>query len=455
MQNIVKTKYGSLRGVQEKDYVVFKGIPYAAPPVGALRFKRPEPPAAWEGIREADRFGNISVQTLPTGEHSWDALYKKEFYDDPDYIPDTSEDCLYLNIWTPTAEPGQKLPVAFWIHGGGFGGGYGSEIEFDGAEYCRRGIILVSINYRCGVLGFLAHPWLSAEDEKGISGNYGIYDQIAALNWVYENIERFGGDPERITVFGQSAGCMSTQVLVSSGLTENRIKGAVLQSGVMTSVPYLSTPTLAEEEAYGERIVEITGVKDLAELRALPSDRLLAAHDQFNGEILQKMMSGEDPDGEGMLRIVPNVDGYLLKKNVREVFAEGSMKKIPYMAGCVADDLGRTEEDRRKNEPGLILSSCKEWCQKQEELGNPPAYAYLFTHRLPGEQGTDEAFHSAELWYTFGTLHRCWRPMKEEDYALSKEMLDAWASFIRTGKPGTDDSWAPCTKESGYVKVWS
>ncbi len=454
MLRIADTKYGKLQGVEKEGYTVFKGIPYARSPVGDRRWKLPEEPDSWEGVLNADKFGNIAYQSLATADSPWGSLYFKEFYSDPEYIPPMSEDCLYLNIWTPAADPEEKLPVAFWIHGGGFGGGYSSEKEFDGAEYCKRGVILVTINYRCGVFGFLAHPWLTEESDKKISGNYGIFDQIAALNWVYENIGAFGGNPDQITVFGQSAGCMSTQVLISSGLTGDKIKGAILQSGVQAKKMFLATPTLAKMEKYGQRIVKISRAKSLEELRNLPAETLHAAKLQFDMEILNKLMKGEDTEGGDMLRIVPCTDGYLLKENVREVYAHGSMKKIPYMAGCTTDDLGTTDADREKGVPGMLLDACIEWCVRQEEAGNPPAYCYHFAHRLPDEDGTDAApFHSAELWYTFGTLGRCWRGMKEEDYRISKEMLDDWVSFIKTGRPA-DEAWKPCTAEDPFVKCY-
>ena len=434
-------------------YTVFKGIPYAKPPVGSLRWKRPEEPEAWDGVRVCDCFGNITMQDLPTAETPWGAMFYKEFYSDPAFIPERSEDCLYLNIWTPAETGDEKLPVAFWIHGGGFGGGYSSEKEFDGEEYCKRGVVLVTINYRCGVFGFLAHPWLSAEDEKGISGNYGSYDQIAALRWVYENIEGFGGDPENITVFGQSAGCMSTQVLSSSPLTGNMIKKAILQSGVEANYHFLATPSLEREEEFGPRIVKIARAKNIEELRNMDAGTLMKAKGQFDMETMMKVMSGDTSEGAGNLLVVPNVDGFLLEKNVREVFADGSMKKIPYMAGCVTDDLARTDEDRANDDPGMLMKSCREWCIRQEELGNPPAYCYYFNHSLPGEGGKDAAFHSAELWYTFGTLKRCWRPMEEEDYEISSRMLDAWTNFMKTGDPNGEGvpEWRPCTAEDPYV----
>lgn len=453
MELTVRTDKGLIRGAEEGGIRVFKNVPYAKPPVGALRFKRPVPMDAWEGELDCTAFGKITVQDFPTGDTPWGALYYKEFYQYPEYLPEVSEDCLNLNIWAPAELPDEKWPVAFWIHGGGFGGGYSSEIEFDGAEYVKRGVILVTIEYRCGALGFMAHPWLTQADEKGISGNYGIFDQIAALDWVYDNIAAFGGDPENITVFGQSAGCMSTQVLVSTPLTGNKIRKAILQSGVQTEGHFLATPTLAEQEEFGKRIAEFAGVRSLEELMAIPAAELMAAKGKFDGEMFMKAMR-ENSDA-GNLMIVPNVDGYLLDKTVNEAFRAGEMKAIPYMAGCVADDLGTTDADRAKGEPGRLLDECRAWCAGAEKHGNPESFAYLFARNLPDEDGKAvPAFHSAELWYMMGTLGRCWRPMEAHDYEISSEMLDQWVHFMKTGVPTEDGSWRPCTKADGYVKEY-
>ena len=270
---------------------------------------------------------------------------------------------------------------------------------------------------------------------------------------MYENIAAFGGDPENITVFGQSAGCMSTQVLVSSPLTGNMIKRAILQSGVTTIAPYLAVPTLEREERYGERVVELSGAKSLQELRQMDAMELAKAKALFDNEVREMASAGNGPEGDGELVVVPNVDGYLLEKNVREIYADGAMKKIPYMAGCVTDDLGRTDEDRENGEPGLLMTSCVEWCVQQDELSNPPAYCYFFNHELPGEEGGDFAFHSAELWYMFGTLGRCWRNMQDRDYEISRQMLDAWTNFMKTGDPNGEGvpEWKPCTALDPFI----
>ena len=248
----VTTNYGKIKGIDMGDYTVFKGVPYAKPPVGDLRWKAPQRMEPWEGVYSATSFGNSCVQSF------WrDDLYYPEFYADAEYIRERSEDCLYINIWAPNDNHGEKLPVAFWIHGGAFLGGYSSEKEFDGVEYCKRGVILVSVEYRCNVFGFLAHPWLSAEDENSRSGNYGILDQIAALTWVYENIEAFGGDKDNITVFGQSAGAMSTQTLVSSKATGNMIAKAIFQSGGAYAGGLSRDIPQAQQEAYGKIFEEV------------------------------------------------------------------------------------------------------------------------------------------------------------------------------------------------------
>ena len=225
----VKVDGGSIKGVpsQAEGVAVFKGIPYAAPPVGELRWKKPQPVVAWKGVRDCSEFGNISIQL----GHDEGSFYWKEFY----YMgfPTQSEDCLYLNIYAPALsvnDRSAKLPVAMWVHGGAFHNGYSNEITMDGDAWAERGVILVTINYRLGLMGFLNHPELTQEG-GGTSGGYGMYDQIAALQWVYDNITRFGGDPENITVFGQSAGAMSVKNLVTSPLSKNMIAKAIIQSG--------------------------------------------------------------------------------------------------------------------------------------------------------------------------------------------------------------------------------
>ncbi len=442
----IRTTEGLLEGIRCDGYTVYKGIPYAAPPTGDRRWRAPEAPAPYEGVFRADHFGNCCWQTFPKPDNPFTGRFCREFYGNPAFIPEMSEDCLYLNIWVPDGANGQ-CPVAFYIHGGGFGGGYGSEIEFDGEEYCRRGVILVTINYRVNLFGFLAHPQLSKESPWGASGNYGILDQLAALKWVHANIPAFGGDPANITVFGQSAGSMSTQVLVSSPLAEGLISKAILQSGMSCEEQLFACPTLAEEEGYGEMLMELAGVKTMEELRALSGEELLVLNGRLGEELWRKLDNG--------MVIAPCVDGYVLKESVRDTYAGGRMMQIPYMLGTVIDDLGSSPESVAADEPGLLQTENIRWIRRVREVCGADAWLYFFKRKLPGDNWG--AFHSGELWYTFGTLKRCWRPMEEHDYALSREMLDAWTSFMKYGKPngGACEGWRPYRDEDPCVRVFA
>lgn len=432
--NVVKTKYGYLEGLEKEGYSLFAGIPYAKPPVGALRWKAPQPVDAWEGVREAKAFQNRSMQDVRRTA----GFYDKEFYDEGWQTP-VSEDGLYLNIWTPAKEAGEKLPVAFWIHGGAFTGGFGHEKEFDGEGYCKRGVILVTINYRLGVFGFLAHPELSAESGNHISGNYGILDQIAALEWVYENIAAFGGNPENITVFGQSAGCMSVRTLVSSDLTGNKINRAILQSGLGLS----ADKTLREAEEEGMELQRMAGASGIADLRAIDAATLQTYSKQL-----------ADSKGMGALIYTPVIDGYVMKDGYDQALREGKIKDISYMAGCTGDDIDRMMGPADENGHGLMYHGVCDWAVNQEKLGRKPAYVYYFTRQLPGDDAG--AFHSSELWYMFETWKRCWRPFTKEDSVLSAHMMDAWTNFMKTGNPnaGGKGDWKPYTTKQPYVQIF-
>lgn len=432
----VQTRYGEVSGVDMRGYTLFKGIPYAKPPIGKLRFSEPAAPDSWQGVYRADHFAPACIQdNTETG-----GFYDKEFYSTDK--PVLSEDCLYLNIWTPAENKGEKLPVAFWIHGGAFSHGYGHEIEFDGESYCKKGVILVTINYRLGALGFLVHPWLMQESRNGAAGNYGILDQIAALRWVYENIEAFGGDPENITIFGQSAGCMSVQTLISSDLTGNMIKKAIFQSAGGYNSDLNRDFTLEEAAKVGETFAELCGVHSLEKLRDLPAEVIVQ-----KAEIVMK----EYEITSHGLCFIPVIDHYVLKAGYNELADRGCIKDIPYMAGSTKDDIFVEPEMTARGEYGTICQACINWSLKCEELGRRPAYIYYFTRELPGDQAG--AFHSAELWYMFGTLKKCWRPMEERDRALSEKMLEYWTGFMKTGDPnaGSYERWKPCTKEDPFI----
>lgn len=429
---MVKTKYGQISGVDMGDYIEYRGIPYAAPPVGDLRWRAPQPPAPFEGVYEAVSFRNKCMQAEGSSP-PWD----KDFYDDPSFDRPMSEDCLYLHIWTP--KEAKDCPVAFWIHGGAFLGGWATEKEFDGAAYCRRGVIFVSVEYRCNVFGYLAHPWLT--QESGLSGNYGSLDQIAALDWVYENIGAFGGDPKNITVFGQSAGAMSTQTLVSSPLTEGRIAKAILQSGGSYGVGLHRDITLKEQEEFGKAFPEALGVNSLVEMRQKPADEVYAAM----GPFFEKVM----PKAQGLF-LTPTLDGHLLTGRYFALMDEGKIRHIPYMLGSTKDDIMVPPELEDKREAPLYKGSVA-FSHKLQDLGRSPAYVYHFTRDLPGD--SQGAWHSSELWYMMGTLDRCWRPWTDGDRALSEKMLDYWTSFMKTGDPNGcgRPEWVPCDKKDSIV----
>ncbi len=427
---MVETKYGKLEGADHGWYTAYLGVPYAKALVGELRWKAPEEPDPYDGVRQALDFQAKSWQREGSSP-PWD----KDFYDDPAFSRKLSEDCLYLNIWAPKNV--EKAPVAFWIHGGAFMGGSGGEKEFDGTAYARRGVIFVSIQYRLGIFGFLAHPWLT--EEAGTSGNYGMLDQIAALRWVYENIAAFGGDPDNITVFGQSAGAMSTQTLIESPMTEHMIAKAILQSGGSYGIGLHSDRTLKEAEGYGLLLSEVLNAGSLEEMRAKTAEEIWEANGPFMAKAMEKARG---------LFLAPIIDGKLLTGGYYELMDKGEIKDIPMMVGSTKDDIMVSPEMKTPEERPLYRGSIA-FSQKLEELGRRPAYVYDFVRDLPGdEQG---AWHSAELWFMMGTLDRCWRPWTPEDYALSARMMDLWTNFMKTGDPG--NGWRPCTKEDPYVQT--
>lgn len=425
----IKTKTGSLTGKEYEGYTAYLGIPYAKPPVGELRWRPPMRPEPWDGIMEATEF--------PPREHQLpqlpDSFYGKEFYADPAFLPPMSEDCLYLNIWAPTPERGKKYPVAFWIHGGAFMHGFGSEMEFDGESFCRRGVILVTINYRVGAFGFMTHPSLAAEDKNGRSGNYGLLDQIAALKWVNENIEAFGGNKERIVIMGQSAGAMSVQMLCSSPLAKGLFHGAVMQSGGGYGSGFGLGRSKEMGEAAGNAFSELAGTFTAEGLRKL------SPRDVMNTTIAltQSGRASGMPFG-------PVVDDFVLTCGTDACLDKAEEHDVDYMLGCNKNDMGVSDEMLERGERGPLWRGCLDFAALRKTHGGR-TYVYSFDRALPGDGAG--AFHSAELWYVFGTLGRCWRMMEPGDYKLSDEMTDYWCSFIKNGDPNTPGlpRWEPCS----------
>lgn len=473
---ITQTDCGKIRGAAGADprFTVYRGVPYAKPPVGELRWRRPQPMDPWDGVRDCLEFGNVACQ----GEHAVETLYGKEFFQ---HKETRSEDCLYLNIWTPSQGHNEKLPVLFWVHGGALTGGYGSEPEFDGEAFCREGVILVTCNYRLGLLGFYANSELAAKE--GTSGNYGHMDQIAAFHWVRRNIAAFGGDPDRITIFGQSAGASSVQTMCASPLTKDEIAGCIIMSCAAASRPERGglmgrCPTLAEATAMGDALLKDSGCANTDALRQLSLDEL----NELPG-VKMDFAKGIFPK----YRFGTIIDGYVLEADGASMAYDGSLRDIPYMVGNTMGegkmfggmirDLDswkaqmtaqygeeflqkfpvETMEDAKAvagQLHGMMLNN-RSFCECRIRAGKKAPYLYLFDHDLPGSD--DGSFHSSELWYVFGTVNRCWRPMTGVDFDISRMMSKAWANFAKHGDPNGPGvpAWIPYTEDHKYNMVFS
>jgi para-nitrobenzyl esterase len=407
---------GQVIGVQTptEGIIAYKGIPFAAPPVGNLRWKEPQPVVPWEGVKVADKYGAAAWQK------AWDpkSFYGREWRASGS-VP-FNEDCLYLNVWTPAAgQKDKKLPVAMWIHGGGYREGFGFEPEMDGGEdWASRGVILVSVTYRLGVLGFFSHPLLSAESPNKVSGNYGIFDQLAALNWIKKNIEQFGGDPNNITIFGQSAGAGSVQTLCASPLSKGLISRAISMSGggISDLRPgiYLDTAQLENKQ-----MMDSSKKFTLEEMRALSFDELLKISTDYMAAKNKRFWFS------------PIIDNYLVKGTFSNMARANEIPDIPYMFGFTANDMND------------MSKPIADFCTLRSEKSSKPAYAYLFARPLPGD--SSGAFHSSDLWYVFHSFKHSWRPFTKGDDELSKKMVDYWTNFAKFGNPNgkEDETWTP------------
>ncbi|HEY4198697.1 MAG TPA: carboxylesterase family protein, partial [Mucilaginibacter sp.] len=391
----VKIANGTLEGTTNAATGIrsFKGIPFAQPPVGDLRWKEPQPVKNWTGVRKADHFGPKAMQ--------------KNIYSDMVFRGDgTSEDCLYLNVWTPAKSAKEKLPVLVYFYGGGFSAGDGSEPRYDGENMAQKGIVTLTVNYRLGVFGFMSHPELTAESPHHASGNYGLLDQNAALRWVQENIAAFGGDPKRVTIAGESAGSIAVCAQMASPLSKNLIAGAIGESGAMIK-PTLPAIPLADGEKNGLAFAQKVNAPSLAALRAIPADQLL--------ELASK---------QGTPPMSPTVDGYFLTKNITETFMAGEQAHVPLLAGWNSAEVpyqalmwgdaptpenylkklkmfypGR-EDEALKLYPGatqdeviksatelgsdrFIVYSTWKWLDLQTQTGGKPVYGYIFGKPRP------------------------------------------------------------------------
>ena len=405
MDYIVNTPCGAVLGTRTKTegIIAYKGIRYAT----AGRFEYPVEVTSWEGVYDATRYGACAYQArsfyneedVPKKIFYYNEFRKGEKYE-------YSEDCLFLNIFTPEQIEG-KLPVLIYIHGGSFTGGCGHEKHFDFPIWPKKGVIGVTLNYRLGPLGFAVLPEL--QEEAGCTGNYGLYDQLTAIAWIKRNIAAFGGDPDNITIMGQSAGAMSVQQHCLSPLSKGLFHKAVMCSGGGAS-KMLSTQEKEKNYPFWQEIMEKCGAKNLQEFRAVPVEKLYSVWQENKKATM----------GGGCS---PCIDGRLVVGKAHEVLARGEQHKIPYMLGTTSHDVV----------PPILYDMSKKWCAAQET----PAYLWMFERNLPGDD--HGAWHSADLWYWFGTLDNCWRPMNEKDYALSEEMVDRLCAFATTGNPNTKD----------------
>ena len=408
MDYIISTPCGDIQGCAGKQpgTVAFKGIRYAT----AGRWEYPQQVTAWEGVYDATHYGNCSYQ--PRAFYNEEEMPEKAFYYNEFRKGETytySEDCLFLNIFAPeTAKAGSDLPVLVYIHGGGFNGGCGHEKHFDEPVWPAKGVIGVTLNYRLGPLGFACLPQL--KEEAGKTGNYGLYDQHIAISWVKANIAAFGGDPENITIMGQSAGAMSVQQHCLSPKSQGLFSKAVMSSGGGVSKMMASAPAEKKFD-FWTAFMEQCGCATLEELRALPVEEL---YSQF--KIAKKQIKG------GAMAISPVIDGELVVGNGVEILAAKKHMQIPYMAGATSEDVM----------PPIIYSMGSSWCAAQERK----SYGWFFDRRLPGDD--NGAWHSSDLWYWFGTLENCWRPMEDKDFDLSRQMVAYLTNFCKHGDPNGD-----------------
>ncbi|MBQ8995808.1 MAG: carboxylesterase family protein [Oscillospiraceae bacterium] len=459
MLRIAKTESGLVRGIQGSDVrtTIFKGIPFAADPVGENRWRAPQPVEPWEGIRDCTEFAPITVQKVP-GINP-DAFYSKEWHCDPE-VPMDEAGSLALNIWTPAKTGDEKLPVMVWIFGGGLQEGYCHEMEFDGEALNRRGVILVSIAYRLNVFGFLAHPDLCKEDPEHPT-NFGLLDQNYALAWVQRNIANFGGDPNNVTIYGQSAGGGSTMYHCTSPKSKGLFQKAIAQScgGVVTTYPKCFMPCADPMDVALEKgvhfIKDVLGCDSVEEARKLDwkyiEEKYHESHQFFNAVIDGKFVV--DQWYERAIRGEMNPEYFMTGNTNNEFFLLPKDDKEKWLK----DNFGEHAEEYReacdgdidKKIVGFDLTE-KLMCEALADKGHA-AYYYTFGPTIPGDNAG--AFHSSELWFTFETLHKCWRPFDGHHYDLARKMCNYWTNFAKTGNPnGLDQDGTPMPEWKKYSR---
>jgi para-nitrobenzyl esterase len=439
--NKVRTEAGFISGKAGDDGTlkIFMGIPFAAPPIGELRWKAPQPPLKWKGVKECVTPPPSAMQNKPAPYMMWTMEYQ---------IPAVpiSEDCLYLNIWTPAKKQGEKLPVIVWIHGGAFTGGSGTVPLYNGEAMAKKGVVFVTINYRLGPFGFLALPELSAESPEKVSGNYGILDQIEALKWVKRNIGSFGGDPGNVTIAGQSAGSISVNALMVSPKAKGLFQRAIGESGGMFSTGLGIVSDLKSTEETGLKYIEQIGVKSLKELREKSADEINQIHGRF-GIVVDNVvvLNAEKAFEEKLQNDVPLISGWTADEFL---FGEApSAKEFKATAGKNYGNeaetflklfpAGTDEEAKSSHKLMSVLNFGWQnfhWAYMESKTGKNKAWLYYFTRVPPGEP-VYGAFHSAELGYALHTLSFYNKPFVKTDYDLENIMSSYWVNFARSGDP--------------------
>ncbi len=435
--------------------VAFKGIPFAAPPVGNLRWKAPAPIVAWPDVRKAEEFGNSCVQNTAKERKPWTYEFMTH--------NQVSEDCLYLNVWTPAKTAIAKRPVYVFFYGGGNVEGSAAVPVYDGEGLAKKGIVVVTVNYRLGVLGFFTHPELTRESGAAkSSGNYALLDLIAALRWVQSNITAFGGDPHRVTIGGQSAGASNVHSLVASPLAKGLFHGAIAESGSsVTGLGLMNARKLADQEELGVKFAAAKGAKSLADLRRMSAKDLIAPV----------------PAPAQPFRFSTVVDGYVMPAPAGEIFAQGKQNDVPTLTGCNRDEGGAvphpditleayrkqanqrygslaseflqlypatsaTQAGAAQNESSrdAARTSMYLWAKQRDKTAKTKAYTYFWDHALPGpEVEKYGAFHTSEVPYVMNTLYMSDRPFTDADRRIADMMSSYWANFISKGSPNGKD----------------
>jgi para-nitrobenzyl esterase len=438
----VKTDNGLVQGTSENGLTVYRGIPFAAPPVGDLRWRAPQPAANWDGVRQATNFGPSPIQGSRTG-------------------PSMSEDCLYLNVWTPAKSASDHIPVLVWIYGGGFSAGSTADHNYSGEKLAGKGVVLVSIAYRVGQLGFLAHPELSAETTNRVSGNYGLLDMIAGLQWVKKNIAAFGGDPDQVTIFGESAGGIAVSMLCASPQAKGLFQGAISQSGgsfgppSTNNAPGENMKTLADAERAGEAYAKSAGVSSLAELRKIAPDKL--------------------PSGRNAGSSWPIVDGWVVPDDQYKLYTAGKFNDTPILVGYNSDEgasfspprspenyitnvtarYGKFADELIKAYPvgsNTVPKTARDlardstfgwhtwtWARLQAKTGKSKVFYYYFDqHPVYPESSPRAGYgssHGADVPYVFEHLNTNNAQIRQADLDISDAMSTYWVNFAKRGDP--------------------